>query len=359
MLSSETIASNAQSIEKDLDRVFGYADADAHGLPFVVLNNETWWSRISALDMLRDVGRYFRVGTMLQRESVRNRINSDQGISFTEFSYQLLQGYDFLHLWREHDCVIQVGGSDQFGNILAGCDLIHRVGGNDAVAHAVTVPLLTTSSGEKFGKSEGNAIWLCPSRTSHYAFYQYFMRSSDEDVMDLLRVFTELDEDTLRSIQIDELERQPGARYAQRVLAETVTRSVRGEDGYRHALRTTEALFGGVDALEEMSAEALEEIFFEDGAERDATASDEDNQSHCLSMDRSDALGTSFVNMAVRSGLVSSKKRAKHLINSGGLYVNNRKVDDPRRIVSEGDLIHDRLLLLRSGKRKNCLVRLL
>eukprot|EP00940_MAST-03C_sp_MAST-3C-sp2_P000609 g609.t1 len=347
MLAREDIAANARGIRRDLDIALHGADgedeSDTDGHEPLIVDNIDWWGEMSTLDFLRNVGPHFRVNAMLGKESVKQRLSSGQGISFTEFSYQLLQGYDFLELWRRHNCILQIGGSDQWGNITGGCDLVQRV--DKSQVHGLTVPLLTTSNGEKFGKTAGNAIWLSPERTSHYNFYQYFLRASDEDVDSFLRIFTDLGDDDVSEVIREHLDR-PSARYAQRTLAEHATRHFRGNDGLESAKLATDALFGGVDALSRLKSSDLSSIF-----------ADGDENAHSLVLPRSSLEeGIPLIDIAVRAGISESKARARKLIGSGGLYLNNIRVEESRRRVSRGDLIDDRLLLLRSGRRNNCLI---
>ena len=331
MLGVEEIESNAEGIRRDLNLL-------SFGVEPVIVNNADWWNDMSALEFLRDVGRHFRANVMLQKESVKQRLNSGEGISFTEFSYQVLQGYDFLHLYQNHDCVLLIGGSDQWGNMTAGVNLVRRV--EDEQVHAVTVPLLTTSQGEKFGKTAGNAIWLCPSRTSNYDFYQYFLRTEDEDVGKLLRIFTDLEDEDLNQIETDHWE-NPGARDAQRVLAESITREIRGEGGLENARNVTDALHGGIDALSCLSVSDLTQVFEKD---------------RYLTIARSELSDMPIFELLARTGLAPSKSKAKKLTSAGGVYLNNRRVDDAKGTIKGSVLIKGTMLLLRKGKRESCLV---
>jgi tyrosyl-tRNA synthetase len=296
--------------------------------PAVFVNNLDWTAPLSALDFLRDVGKHFRVNQMVKKEAIAARLNSDEGISYTEFSYQLLQGLDYLQLYRDFGCTLQTGGNDQWGNLTAGSDLIHRVEG--VSVHLLTTPLLTDSSGEKFGKSAGNAIWLSPEMTSPYAFYQYWLNVEDASVVTLLKVFT----DRTRE-QIAELERQvaqePFRRAAQRTLAADVTTLVHGAAATAAVQAASEALFGRGD-LRGLDAQTL----------ADATAELPGGAVH---------VGMSVVDALVAVGLVESRNAARRAIGDGGASVNGAKVTDPERVLEADDVLHERVVVLRRGRK--------
>lgn len=290
------------------------------------------------LDFLKRVGRYARVGTMMGKESVRKRLESEQGMSYTEFTYQLLQGYDFLYLFEKEGVNVQIGGSDQWGNITAGTELIRKVLQVEG-AFGLTFPLLLKSDGTKFGKSEDGAIWLSPSMLSPYKFYQYFFNVPDADVIRFLKVLTFLDLE-----EIDLLERdmeRPGyaPNTAQRRLAEEVTRFVHGDEGLREALRATEALRPG--AQTKLDWKAIEGIA-------------EDLPSYSLTYE--EVLNASVVDLCVVSGLLESKSATRRLMKQGGLYLNNRRVDMDSRIEAD-DIVDGKVLLLSAGKKNKVVVR--
>ena len=296
--------------------------------PAVFVNNLDWTEGLSALDFLRDVGKHFRVNQMVRKEAIAARLNSDEGISYTEFSYQLLQGLDYLQLYRDHGCTLQTGGNDQWGNLTAGADLIHRVEG--ASVHLLTTPLLTDSSGEKFGKSAGNAIWLSPEMTSPYAFYQYWINVEDASVVTLLKVFTDRSRE-----QVAELERslaeKPFLREAQKALAADVTMLVHGAEATAAVQAASEALFGkgDVTALDARTlADATGEL---PGAEV--------------------SVGTSVTDALVATGLVESRNAARRAIGDGGASLNNVRLADPERALTEEDFLHGRVALLRRGRK--------
>ena len=296
--------------------------------PAIFVDNLDWTAPMSALDFLRDIGKHFRVNQMVKKEAIAARLNSDEGISYTEFSYQLLQGLDYLQLYRDFGCTLQTGGNDQWGNLTAGSDLIHRVEG--ASVHLLTTPLLTDSSGEKFGKSAGNAIWLSAEMTSPYAFYQYWLNVEDASVLTLLRVFTDRTRD-----ELDELERQvaqePFRRAAQKTLAADVTTLVHGAAATAAVQAASEALFGKGD-LRGLDARTL----------ADATAELPGGEVH---------VGMSVVDALVAAGLVESRNAARRAIGDGGASVNGVKVTDVERTIGPEDVLHDRVVVLRRGRK--------
>ncbi len=296
----------------------------------VMVNNLDWTDSLSAIDFLRDVGKHFRVSRMLAKEAVSARLSSDAGISYTEFSYQLLQGLDFLELYRRHGCTVQTGGSDQWGNLTAGVDLLHRV--EHRSVHALATPLITKADGTKFGKTETGTIWLDPELTSPYAFFQFWINADDRDVGNYLRVFTDLGRG-----EIDELERavaqQPWAREAQRTLAEQVTSMVHGADETRRVVLASQALFGRGE-LRELDAATLTAAVTE-APTGEATLADE----------------PTIVDLLVSGGLADSRSAARRTVREGGAYVNNRKILDEAWSPGGDDLLAGGWLVLRRGKR--------
>jgi tyrosyl-tRNA synthetase len=334
MLSEEEVERNLVGIRENLSRFLDFEGGRA-----TLVNNHDWMKQFTFVDFLREAGRHFRVGAMLAKESVRARLDSEAGMSYAEFSYQLIQAYDFLHLYDHEGCRIQIGGSDQWGNITAGTELIRRLRGEEAFG--LTFPILCDSSGAKFGKSEGNAVYLDPKRTSHYDFYQFFMRTTDNDVVRFLKIFTFLPLEEIAGIE-RELQRDPGGRAAQRRLAEELTRTVHGAQGLRIAQRASEVLFGG--SMEDLKADELLGIFA-------SVPSAE------LPAER--VRGALFVDVAVAAGLCRSKGEARRLIADGGLYANNVRVTGAEAAVAPPMLIEGRLLVLRSGKKTFHLVKAL
>lgn len=292
-----------------------------------MVNNLDWTAPLSAIDFLRDIGKYFRVGTMLKKDAVSTRLNSSEGINYTEFSYQVLQGMDFLQLYRDHGCVLQTGGSDQWGNLTSGTDLIHKAEG--VSVHAIGTPLITNSDGTKFGKSEGNAVWLDPAMTSPYAFYQFWLNTDDNDVIARLRIFTFLTRD-----RIEELERavaaEPFKREAQRALAWEVTALVHGADATTSAIAAASALFGQGDlaALDPATLEAaLREL-----------------------PNTTSPVSTTVVQLLVDTGLASSVGEARRAIAQGGVYLNNERVESESASIADA-VLPGRMLVLRRGKK--------
>ena len=292
-----------------------------------MVNNLDWTAPLSAIDFLRDIGKYYRVGTMLKKDAVSARLNSEAGISYTEFSYQILQGMDFLELYRNYDCVLQTGGSDQWGNLTSGTDLIHRAEGKSV--HAIGTPLITNSDGTKFGKSEGNAIWLDASMTSPYAFYQFWLNTDDADVIDRIKVFT-----FLTRAEIEELARQveqePFKRAAQRRLALEVTSLVHGEQATQAAIAAAAALFGQGD-LAELDAQTLEAALRE--------------LPHTTT-----PKNTPVAQLLVDTGLSQSLGAARRSIAEGGVYLNNIKIEAEDELL-EGHVLPNGMAVLRRGKK--------
>jgi tyrosyl-tRNA synthetase len=293
-----------------------------------LVNNLDWTAPVSAIDFLREIGKHFRVGTMLKKDAVAARLNSEEGISYTEFSYQVLQGFDFLELFRQYDCRLQTGGSDQWGNLTSGTDLIRKVEGQSA--HAIGTPLITNSDGTKFGKSEGNAIWLDAEMCSPYRFYQFWLNQADADVIDRLKVFT-----FLPRAEIEEYERlvaeEPFRRAAQKRLAIEVTTLVHGSVATRAAIDASAALFGQGD-LAALDAATVEAAI----AELPQVAG---------------SAGAAVAQLLVDTGLVKSVSEARRAIAQGGVYVNNAQVDSEDAVLAESDLLHGRFAVLRRGKK--------
>jgi len=324
--SSERNLRTAEILEKNLEGITRSLRAVLKETP--VLNNYTWFADWSYLNFLRDIGKHFRMGTMLGRESVRARLDSEAGLSYTEFSYQLLQAYDFLHLYDHHGVTLQLGGSDQWGNIVAGTELVRRMRGADV--HGVTFPLITRSDGKKFGKSEEGAIWLNRNKLAPYDFYQYLYRLPDADMPKLLRLLT-----FLELAEIEQIEAQMAAQpnSAQKRLAQEVTRLIHGEEGLAEAERVTAAAAPG--AATTLDAATLEAM-----------------PSRTL-----DAVGMSVIDVLVAVDFASSKGAARRLIDGGGVALNNKKVQSSNETIDENHLVAGRFLLLSVGKKKKIVVR--
>jgi tyrosyl-tRNA synthetase len=322
--SPETVAAWVENLREQVSR---FLRADGPNAVEVV-NNLDWTAPLSALDLLRDVGKHFRVNRMLAKEAVSARLESQDGISYTEFSYQILQALDFLELYRKHGCVLQLGGSDQWGNLTAGVDLVHRAEG--AEVHALSTTLITKADGTKYGKTEGGAVWLDADLTSPYAFYQFWLNAEDSQVGRLLRVFTFRSRADIEALEEATRER-PQAREAQRALAADVTTLVHGEQATAQAVAASQALFGR-GALDELDEATL----------RDATAE----------LARAEvAVGTSVADAFVAAGLAASRNGARRTIGEGGAYVNNAKVDDVDAVLEADQLLHGRYVVLRRGRK--------
>ena len=298
-----------------------------------MVNNLDWTEEMSAIDLLRTIGKYFRVGTMLGKDIVARRIASDEGISYTEFSYQVLQANDFLELFRREGCTLETGGNDQWGNMVGGVDLIRKVEG--AETHVMTTPIITKADGTKFGKSEGGAIWLDPEMMTPYAFYQFWLQVADEDVVRFLKIFTFMPREEIEALAVEVAER-PHQRAAQKALAASVTELVHGADQLERVLAATQALWGGGD-IRDLDAATL-------------AAATADLPRASLSLGEA-----TVVDALVALGFEKGKTAARRTITSGGASVNNVKVEDPDAVLDASDVLAGGLALIRKG-RKNLAV---
>ncbi|SDT27052.1 tyrosine--tRNA ligase [Jiangella sp. DSM 45060] len=326
----DTVAGWVERIRKQIEPLLDFDGPH----PARMVNNLDWTAPLSAIDFLRDVGKHFRLSRMLSKESVSARLNSDQGISFTEFSYQILQGMDYLELYRRYGCVLQTGGSDQWGNLTSGVDLIHRV--ERQSVHVVATPLITKADGTKFGKTESGTIWLDPEMTSPYAFFQFWVNADDRDVVGYLKVFSFRSQEEIAELE-REVTEKPAARSAQRALASDLTSMLHGADETAKVVAASRALFG-MGALDELDAGTLKAALDEAGARPLETGEEL----------------PSYVDLFVQSGLVESRSAARRAISDGGAYVNNVRLDpglSPEDRPGRDDLLHGRFLVLRRGKR--------
>jgi tyrosyl-tRNA synthetase len=336
LLSREQLDVNVAGIREQLSH---FLDFDAPGNAALIVNNADWLGTIDLLSFLRDVGKHFTVNYMLQKDSVNRRLESEEGISYTEFSYLVLQAYDFVQLFDRYGCTLQMGGSDQWGNITAGIDLIRKLRAQKA--HGLVWPLMTTSSGQKFGKTEAGAVWLDAARTTPFKFYQFWLNTDDRDAVPYLKSFT-----FLERTQIEELERatnsSPERREAQRVLAREVTALVHGADHVARAERASQVLFG-----EDLTALTIDDVLavFDDVPSTELTADEF-------------GAGIGLVELVARVRLAPSKGEARRLVQSGGVYVNNRRLADPAHKLSRDQAIEGKLFVLRKGQKQNHLVRL-
>jgi tyrosyl-tRNA synthetase len=337
LLSVAEIEANAAGIRAQLEAFIDFGPGPDGGL---LVDNSTWLGALGLTDFLRDVGKHFTVNTMVAKESVRARLTErEQGISYTEFSYMLLQAYDFLHLHDTHGCRLQAGGSDQWGNITAGIDLIRRTRG--ARAYGLTWPLITTADGAKFGKTAAGAVWLDPSRTSPYQFFQFWVRTDDRDVVAYLRLLTDLGPDEVSELEA-EVALRPQSRRAQHVLARELTTAVHGAEAAAGAERAAQALFGG--DLAGLDEATLLDVFAEAESTRRPRS------------DLATAAGVGLVDLLVDTGLASSRSAARATISGGGAYLNGRRVTDADLRVGEADLLAGGHIVVRKGKRSYHLV---
>ncbi|MFD7832951.1 tyrosine--tRNA ligase [Kitasatospora sp. NPDC059803] len=320
----ETVAGWVERLRGQISRFLDFEGPYAARM----VNNLDWTSGMSAISLLRDVGKYFRVNNMIAKEAVARRLNSDAGISYTEFSYQILQGMDYLELNRRYGCTLQTGGSDQWGNLTAGTDLIRKADAKSV--HALATPLIVKADGTKFGKTESGTVWLDPELTTPYAFYQFWLNADDRDVSNFLRIFSFRSKEEIEELERETTER-PAARLAQRALAEELTTLVHGAEQYERAVAASKALFGQGD-LADLEAPTL------------AAALSEVPKAEVAELQ-------SVVDLLVAVGLAPSRSAARRTVKEGGAYLNNVKVTDEEAVPAEADLLHGRWLVLRRGKR--------
>ncbi len=337
LLSVEEIERNVAGIRVQLAK---FLDFDCASNPARIINNADWLATFDLLAFLRDTGKYFTVNYLLQKEAVSRRLDSDEGISFTEFSYPLLQARDYLELFDRHHCTLQMGGSDQWGNITAGIDLVRKLRG--ARVHGLVWPLLTTSAGTKFGKTEAGTVWLDPGRTSPFQFYQFWLNTDDRDAIPHLRKFTFLERDAIAALD-RATQDTPERREAQRVLARELTTIVHGADHTARAEQASSVLFG-----EDIATLPVEDVL----------AVFADVPSTELAMEQLGPDGVGIVDLVARVQLASSKSEARRLVQSGAVYVNNRRVADPQARVTREQAIAGQLFVVRKGQKQNHLVRL-
>ncbi len=337
LLSRAQVEENLQGIRAQLER---FLDFETRDNPAQIVNNLDWLGDLTLIDFLRDVGKHFTVNYMLAKESVKRRLGSDDGISYTEFTYMMLQAYDFMHLHHAYGCTLQMGGSDQWGNIVAGTELVRRMHGGKA--HGAVMPLVTTSSGVKFGKTEAGTIWLDPERTSPYRFYQFWLNTDDRDAIRYLKYFTWLDREEIEALA-GEMATAPERRAAQHALAREVTQMVHGEAAYLRAVEASKVLFGKGD-LAGFSVAEIRDIF-------------DDVPSSEVERARLDGSGVGLLDLLTESGIRTSKGEARRLIQSGGLYLNSERIADASRNVTSADGIDGEVFVFRKGKRKYHLVQ--
>jgi len=336
LLSAEEAHYNVEKIKRQLAK---FLDFEIKSNPARIMNNGDWLLDLKLIDFLRDTGKYFTVNSMMAKDSVKSRLSRESGLSFTEFSYSLLQAYDFYHLFVTENCVLQTGGSDQWGNITAGCELIRRKTGKNA--YGLTYPLVKKKDGTKFGKTAGGAVWLDPERTSPYKFYQFWLNTDDADVIPFLKYFTFFDRQ-----KIDELEfatrENPEDRAAQKALAVEMTKMMHGETALDKAMQASEALFGG--EINGLSAADIKEIFA-------------DVPSGVIAADSMNGEGLPIVNLLSDCGFMKSKGEVKRAIAEGGVYINNHRVTDVNTSIRKDQFIEGKYLVLRRGKKNYFLLK--
>ncbi len=333
LMSVEQVEANAKGIRAQLER---FLDFDSAVAPARMVNNADWLTKLTAVDFMRDVGKHFTINAMLAKESVRRRIESEEGITYTEFSYSLLQAYDFLELYDRYGCTLQMGGSDQWGNITAGMDLIRRLRGGKA--HGLVMPLITTAAGTKFGKSESGTIWLDPALTTPYEFYQFWFKIEDRDVVRYLKFFTFLDAQTIAELERAVAE-APEKRDAQRALARDVTGRVHGSAAVAEAETAANLLFAGIGSLTAQQVEASMA-----GVPSSTIVRTPD--------------GWPVVDLLASCGVTKSKSEATRLVRGGGVYINDCRVTDEKARVTADQAIEGKLFVIRKGKRDNFLVHI-
>jgi tyrosyl-tRNA synthetase len=342
LLTREELESNLDGIKKQLSQFLDFGKVSN---PAKLVNNADWLSKITLMEFLRDIGKHFSINEMMARDSVKNRIEQEQGMSFTEFSYSLLQSYDFLELHDRYGCTLQMGGSDQWGNIVSGIDLIRRLRGADV--HGIVFPLVTTSTGVKFGKTESGTVWLDPVRTSPYKFYQFWFNVDDKDVIKFLKIFTLLKEEEIREYTGDVIENvayslNPEKREAQDKLAKEVTKMVHGESALEKALQAKTILFG--KEIQNIDERDILDIF-------------EDVPSTEIGRDSFSGDGMPIVDVLVQASVVQSKGDARRSIEGGGIYLNNIRVTDVGRKIVLSHTLHGKYLVLRKGAKNYFLVK--
>ncbi len=337
LLSKEEIERNIEGISSQIEK---FLDFKSKSNPAKMLNNYDWLKDLNLIEFLRDIGKHITVNYMLQKESVRIRIERDEGISYTEFTYMLLQGYDFLTLFERENCKLQMGGSDQWGNITVGIELIRKIKGERA--YGLVFPLITTASGVKFGKTESGTVWLDPNLTSPFKFYQFWINTDDRDVIKYLKYFTFLSKEEIRELEVY-LKEKPELREPQRKLAKILTEMVHGKDGLERAERATKILFGG--EIRDVSLDEILDIF-------------SDVPSKEVPKEKFSGEGIPLIELLVESGLVRSKSEGRKLVMGGGAYLNNRRITDISKKVSIEDTLYGKVVVLRKGKKQYSLIKI-
>jgi tyrosyl-tRNA synthetase len=339
LLSEEILQHNLNCVKKQLEK---FLDFNSGKNSAEVVNNYDWFKGISFLDFIRDTGKHITVNYMMAKDSVKNRLNGDNGMSFTEFTYQLVQGYDFYYLWKNHHCILQMGGSDQWGNIVTGTELIRRKA--SGTAFALTTQLIKKSDGTKFGKTESGNVWLDPKKTSPYKFYQFWLNTSDEDAARYIRIFTLLTKEEIEKLEKEHAE-APHLRTLQKALAKDVTIRVHSEEAYETAIKTSEFLFGNgsLEFFQSLSDEEVIDVF--EGIP----------QFNILKNELTDGLNIVDL-LADRSQIFSSKSEAKKMIQGGGISINKIKINSIDEVINVSNLINNKFMVVQKGKKNYFLI---
>ncbi|MBD8489393.1 tyrosine--tRNA ligase [Echinicola sp. CAU 1574] len=343
LLDMETLENNIAGIQKQLSKFLNFDDDKENKAELV--NNYDWMSQFSFLDFIRDVGKHITVNYMMSKDSVKRRLEEGNGLSFTEFTYQLIQGYDFYHLWKNKNCTMQLGGSDQWGNIVTGTELIRRKEGGSAFA--LTVPLITKADGSKFGKTEGGSVWLDPEKTSPYAFYQFWLNVSDEDASKYIRIFTTLDQATIEGLEKEHSE-APHLRILQKEIAKEITIMVHSTADYEMAVKASEILFGksSTEDLASLDERTFLQVF-EGVPQVEISKSDYDELAGILDLLGDKGQGVIF----------GSKGEARKMVQGGGVSINKIKVSDPQASTENLELLQGKYLLVQKGKKNYFIIK--
>lgn len=344
LLDKETLDKNINGIKNQLGKFLLFEDGKANAAELV--NNHDWMSQFSFLDFIRDVGKHITVNYMMSKDSVKRRLDEGNGLSFTEFTYQLIQGYDFYHLWKHKNCTMQLGGSDQWGNIVTGTELIRRKEGGSAFA--LTVPLITKADGTKFGKTEGGSVWLDPEKTSPYHFYQFWLNVSDEDASKYIRIFTTLDQETIENLEKEHVE-APHLRILQKEIAREITIMVHSEEEYQMALKASSILFGksSTEDLAALDERTFLQVF--DGVPQVELSEEEYKTTETVL----DLLGDKGQGV-----IFASKGEARKLIQGGGVSINKSKITDPNQTSDSLELLQKKYLLVQKGKKNYFIIKI-
>lgn len=344
LLDKATLDHNVGCIQAQLSKFLDFSGSTPNKA--MMVNNYDWMSQFSFLEFIRDVGKHITVNYMMSKDSVKRRLEDGNGLSFTEFTYQLIQGYDFYHLWKNENCTIQLGGSDQWGNIVTGTELIRKMGGGSA--YALTVPLITKADGTKFGKTEGGSVWLNPEKTSPYAFYQFWLNVSDEDASKYIRIFTTLDEPTIQSLE-EEHVKAPHLRGLQREIAKQVTTMVHSKSDFEMAEKASEILFGksSTEDLASLDERTFLSVF--DGVPQVQVKREE----YSALNDVLDLFGD-----ITKQVIFPSKGEARKMIQGGGVSINKAKVENPNQLIQFG-LLQQKYLLVQKGKKNYYIIEVI